>query len=117
MSRAEGSVGAEEVRGRKAEDAAEAKQRAVEAAHRRAVEEADLKLVSEERAKAEARLQSLSARRWPVMVAVASAIVLSLLLGVYVGWRQPPEPAQGVIAASKEPLKLRLDPRLGTLQR
>jgi len=69
---------------------------------------AELELVAEERAKAEARLQSLSARRWPVLLAVASAVVLSLLLGIYVGWRQSDVPPQGVIGGG-EPLKLRLE--------
>jgi hypothetical protein len=91
---------------------AAAKSRALEVAQRRTYDESDLKLVTEERTKAEARLQSLAARRWPALVAVASAIVLSLLLGVYVGWRQPAEPAQGVVASSTEPLRLKLDQRL-----
>ena len=42
-----------------------------------------------ERAKLEAYLQSLSARRWPVLLAVASAVVLAFLLGLYVGWQRP----------------------------
>ena len=31
----------------------------------------------------------LSARRWPVLLAVASAVLLAFLLGLYVGWQQP----------------------------
>ena len=44
---------------------------------------------AEQQAKAEARLLGLSSRRWPVLLAVASAVLLAFLLGLYVGWRQP----------------------------
>jgi hypothetical protein len=33
--------------------------------------------------------KKLSSRRWPVLLAVASAVLLAFLLGLYVGWRQP----------------------------
>jgi hypothetical protein len=67
--------------------------------------------VSAERSKAEARLQSLSSRRWPVVIALASAVVLSLLLGLYMGWRQAEAPTQA--ATPGAPLKLKLEQRLG----
>jgi hypothetical protein len=34
-------------------------------------------------------VESLWARRWPVLLAVASAVLLAFLLGLYVGWQQP----------------------------
>jgi hypothetical protein len=33
--------------------------------------------------------ERLAARRWPVLLAVASAVLLAFLLGLYVGWHQP----------------------------
>ena len=99
-------------RPREAEKSREAKERAALAAHRRAEEQADLKRVSEERAKAEARLQSLSARRKPVLLAVSGAMLPSLLLGLYVGWRQPdPFPAAD---GAGEPIRLELETSLGS---
>jgi hypothetical protein len=89
---------------------AEAKESAALVARRRAEDQANLKLVSEERAQAEARLQSLSARRKPVLLAVSGAVLLSLLLGLYLGWRQPePAPAAGGTA---EPMRLKLETSL-----
>jgi hypothetical protein len=41
------------------------------------------------RAAQEAHVESLWARRWPVLLAVASAVLLAFLLGLYVGWQQP----------------------------
>lgn len=87
-------------------------ERAAQAARLRAAGQEDLKLVSDEREKAEARLQSLSARRKPVLLAVSGAVLLSLLLGLYVGWREP-EPA-AVPQAGGEPVRLKLETSLGT---
>jgi hypothetical protein len=45
-----------------------------------------------------------------VLLAVAAAVLLSLLLGLYVGWRYQPEPALAVASSTPgEPLKLRLE--------
>jgi len=41
-------------------------------------------------------------------------VLLSLLLGLYMGWREPETVVQGSIPG--EPLKLRLDERLGSLK-
>ena len=100
-------IATEEARGRSAEYAAAAKAAAA-AAEERAAQEADYRLVREERAKAEARLRRLSARRWPVLLAAAGAVVLAFLLGLYVGAREPSltEPGKG------EPLQLRPAPEL-----
>jgi hypothetical protein len=46
-----------------------------------------------------------------VLIALASAVVLSLLLGLYMGWRQPETPVGA--AAPGEPLKLKLEQTLG----
>jgi hypothetical protein len=46
-----------------------------------------------------------------VVIALASAVVLSLLLGLYMGWRQPDAPIPA--ATSGAPLKLKLEQRLG----
>jgi len=100
-------IAAEEERGRRAEYAAEAKAAAAAAAAERSAHEADYRVVREEREKAEARLRNLSARRWPLLLAVAAAVVLAFFLGLYVGGRQPaPEGAQG------EPIRLRPAPEL-----
>jgi negative regulator of sigma E activity len=41
------------------------------------------------RAAQESDAEKLSARRWPVLLAVASAVLLAFLLGLYVGWQRP----------------------------
>jgi len=76
--------------------------------------EGDLKLVSEERAKSETRLRGLSARLRPALLAVSGAVLLSLLLGLYFGYRDPPPPSQGAVPG--EPLKLRLEDSLRSRQ-
>jgi hypothetical protein len=49
-----------------------------------------------------------------VLLVVSSAVLLSLLLGLYVGYRDPPPPSQGAVAG--EPLKLRLEHSLRSRQ-
>jgi hypothetical protein len=57
-------------------------------------------------------------RRLAVLLAVAGAVVLSLLLGLYVGWRQEPEPVlRAEPSTPAEPLKLRLEHRLAARNR
>src|SRR2546428_13405651 len=102
-------IAAEAFSGGKAEDAGEAKERAGGAARRRAAEETDLRMVSQERAKLEARLGPQPSRR-AVLLAAAGAVLLSLLLGLYMGWREADTTVQGSIPG--EPLKLRLEQSL-----
>jgi hypothetical protein len=45
--------------------------------------------IAAEEALAAKSVQALSARRWPVLLAVASAVLLAFLLGLYVGWQRP----------------------------
>ncbi len=53
-----------------------------------------------------------------MLLAVAGAVVLSLLLGLYVGWRQEPEPVlRAEPSTPAEPLKLRLEHRLAAKNR
>ena len=48
-----------------------------------------------------------------VLLAVGAAVLLSLLLGFYVGWRHQPGPVLAVASSAPgEPLKLRLERNL-----
>jgi hypothetical protein len=54
-------------------------------------------------------------RRSVVLLAVGGAVLLSLLLGLYVGWRHERDPVlQADSSMPAEPLKLRLDRNLGS---
>ena len=65
--------------------------------------------MAQERTKAEARLGPQPSRR-AVLLAAAGAVLLSLLLGLYMGWRETDTVVQGSIPG--EPLKLRLEQSL-----
>jgi hypothetical protein len=68
--------------------------------------------VSAERAKAESRLRGLPSQRRPLLLAALAAVLLSVLLGAYLGYRQAPAPSAVGGALSGEPLKLRLERNL-----
>ncbi|HEX2197767.1 MAG TPA: hypothetical protein VHG88_03990, partial [Burkholderiales bacterium] len=91
-------IAAEEALARKSLEAAEAAERAAQARSERASEETRLW-----------RLRGAPWQRRPVLLALGAAVLLSLLLGVYVGLRQPHSGVPLDTQAPAEPLKLRLE--------
>jgi hypothetical protein len=64
------------------------------------------------------RLRTPPTRRRPALLAAGAAVLISLVLGVYAGWRQAPSPAAPAAEAiAGDPLPLKLDAQLRSYRR